>query len=326
MIKKWFTKQTKPQTEKNIYHTQPPKKSLSAQRIHKLAKLNLIPGMDFPLTSSLPTHSNLKYAEASPIQKLDLYLPSTGGSFPLVILIHGGGFGMGDKSELISKSGTDILLDNGYAVANVNYRLSSEAKAPAQIHDLKAAVRWLRAHATNYNLNPGKICAWGGSAGGILAALLGTSFGESILEGSDLGNKDESSQVQAVIDWFGPIDFLLMDEQFSGKPASQTHNDPHSPESLLIGAPIQSRPDLVKAFNPISYITSNASPFLIQHGKEDFLVPYGQSQTLYDALVPALGTDKVSLTLFDGAGHGGPQFWQPGNVELILNFLDKYLL
>jgi hypothetical protein len=117
-----------------------------------------------------------------------------------------------------------------------------------------------------------------------------------------------------------------MDQQFAGLPDSQTHDSPESPESVLIGAPIQTRPDLVKAINPITYISPSASPFLIQHGTADRLVPPQQSQIFYDALKPVLGEDKVRLTLLQDAPHGGgPQFWDPANVKLVMAFLDRYL-
>jgi acetyl esterase/lipase len=312
----------KPALEKMVAETSTPVKP----RSHKLPMRDFIAGMEFPYTQAVPRHANLAYASASKTQKLDIYLPEGEGPFPLVILVHGGGFGMGDKSHMVSKAGTDVLLDNGYAVANVNYRLSGEARAPAQIHDLKTAVRWLRANATKYHLDPNRFGAWGASAGGTIAALLGTSYEVSDLEGAELGCSQESSCVQAVVDWFGPVDFLTMDDQFSGWPDRQTHNAPDSPESLLIGAPIQSRPDLVKIFSPITYISSNAAPFLIQHGLEDNLVPVQQSQLLYQALLPVLGADKVTLTLLPGASHGGgAQFWSLENVETVLNFLDRFL-
>ena len=120
-----------------------------------------IPGVDFPITIATPQYPDLAYATASPAQKLDLYLPDGPGPFPVVLIVHGGAFMFGDKSHDISKAGTDQLLGRGYAVANVNYRLSGEAKAPAQIQDVKTAVRWLRAHAGEYRLNPDKIGAWG---------------------------------------------------------------------------------------------------------------------------------------------------------------------
>jgi acetyl esterase/lipase len=285
-----------------------------------------VPGVDFPMTYAIPQYEDLAYANVSPAQKLDLYLPQGSGPFPLVILVHGGGFNLGDKSHMRSKPGTDELLRNGYAVANVNYRLSEEAKAPAQIHDVKTAVRWLRAHAKEYRLNPERFGVWGASAGGNLAALLGTSEGVAVLEGAELGCEKQSSAVQAVIDWFGPIDFLSMDQQFAGKPELQTHNAPDSPESILIGAPIQAKPHLVEINNPLTYVSPKASPFLIQHGTRDDLVPVQQSQQLYETLKVAIGSDKITLTLLDGASHGGgPQFWDPANVKLVISFLDKYL-
>jgi len=285
-----------------------------------------IPGVDFPITRAQPHYCDLAYASISPAQKLDLYLPKGSGPFPVVLIVHGGAFLFGDKADEPSKPGTDALLEHGYAVANLNYRLSGEAKAPAQIQDIKTAVRWLRAHAKEYNLNPDKFGAWGASAGGNLVALLGTSCGVAALEGAELGSREQSSCIQAVVDWFGPIDFLKMDQQFSGKPVLQTHDAPDSPESLLIDAPIQTRPDLVKLVNPLTYISSSASPFLIQHGTEDNVVPVQQSELLYEALKVAIGADRVTLTLLNGASHGGgPQFWDPANVELILHFLDKFL-
>ncbi len=288
--------------------------------------LTTIPGVDFPVTAAIAQHPDLAYAAVSPAQKLDLYLPQGAGPFPLVLLIHGGGFMLGDKADPMSKAGTDQLLEHGYAVAVVNYRLSGEAKAPAQIWDVKTAVRWLRAHAGEYHLDAGRFGAWGGSAGGNLVALLGTSCGVQALEGFELGCPTESSEIQAVVDWFGPVDFLLMDQQFAGSPDAQTHDAPDSPESALIGAPIQTRPDLVKAINPITYISPSAAPFLIQHGTADRLVPPGQSQMLHDALLPVLGKEKVTLTLLQDAPHGGgPRFWSSTNLETVFGFLDKHL-
>jgi acetyl esterase/lipase len=285
-----------------------------------------VPGVDFPITLAVPQYPDLAYASVSPTQKLDLYLPQGSGPFPVVLLFHGGGFMFGDKADPMGKAGTDLLLNRGYAVAVVNYRLSGEARAPAQIQDAKTAVRWLRAHAGEYDLNPEKFGAWGASAGGNLVALLGTSYEVPALEGAELGCAEESSQVQAVIDWFGPIDFLLMDEQFNGTPQAQIHNEPWSPESVLIGAPIQTRPDLVRVINPITYISPSASPFLIQHGSADNQVPPQQSEQLYHALVSVIGDEKVTLSLFQGARHGGGTlFWEPFNMQRIFVFLDRYL-
>lgn len=277
------------------------------------------------MPSVTPQHKDLAYATHSEAEKLDLYLPEGSGPFPLVVSVHGGAFMEGDKGDVFAVEGFDQLLEAGYALASLNYRLSGEAIAPAQIQDVKAALRWLRAHAREYHLKPEKIAAWGASAGGNLVALLGTSCAAPALEGTDLGNASQSSCVQAVVDWFGPTDFVQMDSQFAGSECLQTHNDPDSPESRLVGAPIQLRPDLVKAANPITYVTPFAPPFLIMHGTEDCVVPPQQSQLLYDDLLSAIGEDKVTMVFLHGAGHGGPKFFEASNMQRVINFLDRHI-
>jgi len=232
---------------------------------------------------------------------------------------------MGDKSDGTGLAGVDRLLASGYAVASINYRLSNEAIYPAQINDAKAAVRFLRATAAKYNLNPDTIGAWGASAGGNLAALLGTTCGVAELEGADLGNPDQSSCVQAVVDWFGPIDFLKMDEQFAGTSCPQNHNDASSPESKLVGAAIQTVPDLVKTTNPMNYIDATDAPFLIQHGSADCNIPPVQGKNLADALGASVGAENATNILLDGAGHGGAQFEAESNLQLVIDFLDGHL-
>ena len=277
------------------------------------------------IPSVTPQYKDLAYASRSEAEKLDIYLPEGSGPFPLVVSVHGGAFMMGDKGDPFAVEGFDQLLQAGYALASINYCLSGEVIAPAQIQDVKAAVRWLRAHAREYHLKPEKIGAWGASAGGNLVALLGVSCSVPVLEGADLGNATQSSCVQAVIDWFGPTDFGQMDSQFAGNGCPQTHNDPDSPESRLVGAPIQLRPDLVKAANPITYVTPFAPPFLIMHGTEDCIIPPQQSQLLYNALLAAIGVDKVTLVFLHGAGHGGPQFFESSSMKRVINFLDCHI-
>ncbi len=157
------------------------------------------------------TITNVSYATSSSAQKMDIYIPEGTGPFPVVVLIHGGAFMMGDKSGEASNAAA--LVANGIAAVSINYRLSGEAKFPAQIEDCKAALRFLRANAAKYNLNPDKIGSWGASAGGNLSSLLGTSSGVAELEGASLGNSGFSSKVIASVDWFGPINFLTMDAE-----------------------------------------------------------------------------------------------------------------
>ncbi len=284
------------------------------------------PGGSSSFVSVAPTHTDLAYGDISATQKLDLYLPTTGsGPYPVVIMVHGGGFMFGDKSDGMGLTGVDQLLAEGYAVASINYRLSGESKYPSQIHDAKAAVRFLRANAGAYNLDPQKFGAWGASAGGNLVALLGTTCGVAELEGPELGNADQSSCVQAVVDWFGPIDFLKMDEQFAGTGCPQNHNAANSPESQLVGAAIQTVPEVVKTTNPTNYIDGTDAPFLIQHGSADCNIPPVQGKDLAEALTAAIGAENATYTLIDGAGHGGAQFETEANLQFVLNFLNKHL-
>jgi len=284
------------------------------------------PGSSGTFASVAPAYKDLAYATVSPAQKLDIYVPTNGsGPFPVVVMVHGGGFMFGDKADGAGLAGVDQLLEAGYAVASINYRLSDEATYPAQINDAKAAVRFLRANASQYNLNPDKIGAWGASAGGNLASLLGTTCGVKELEGAELGNADQSSCVQAVVDWFGPIDFLKMDEEFAGSGCPQNHNDASSPESKLVGAAIQTVPDLVKTTNPMNYIDAGDPPFFIENGTADCNIPPIQNKNLADALSAAIGADKVTYISLEGAGHGGSEFGSAENLNQVISFLDKYL-
>ena len=272
---------------------------------------------------------NIPYASLSPTQKLDIYLPDSGdGSFPVIVWIHGGAFmacDKGDDQVLPALEG----LKKGYAVVAINYRLSGEARYPAPVYDAKAAVRWIRANAHDYNFDTGRIAAWGGSAGAYLAIMLGASAGLQQFEDSSMGNSGYSCDVQAVADWFGPTDFLMMDQQpiENGLPPlpGQEHSSANSPESLLFGQTITEIPEAVKATNPLIYLDQNTPPFFIQHGTRDATVPMQQSVVLAARLKAIMGDDMVTLELLEGAEHGDPEFETPENVKKVLDFLDKHL-
>jgi len=246
-------------------------------------------------------------------QKLDLYLPKDGTNLPLIINIHGGAFRMGSKEQGVPLE----YLAQGFAVASINYRLSQHAIFPAQIEDCKAAVRWLRAHSGEYRLDPKRFASWGSSAGGHLAAMLGTTGDTKEFDVG--GNLDQSSRVEAVVDYFGPTDFLQMDAH--RLPNGQLHDPADSPESQLVGGAIQENKEKTTRANPITYIASNAPPFLICHGDLDPLVPHHQSQLLEAALKKA-GVSVIFYTV-KGAGHGG--FRDPKVAELTREFLAKEL-
>ncbi len=272
---------------------------------------------------------DLPYANQSPAQKLDLYFPDDiPGPFPVIVSIHGGAFMGCDKSDMQVMPMLEGLK-RGYAVVAVNYRLSWEAKFPALVQDVKAAVRWIRANASLYELDSQRIAAWGGSAGGYLASMLGTSNGISELEDLNMGNSEQPCNVQAVVSWFGPTDFLKMDEQLaeSGLTPSedQLHNGVNSPESLLLGQKITEIPERVSAANPETYIRPGAPPFFLQHGTRDPVVPVQQSINFAAKLSKILGENQVRLDLIQDAEHADPRFEIPENVNKVLDFLDMYM-
>ena len=260
---------------------------------------------------------DLEYARVDgKSMRLDIYGPRASKKpLPLVVWIHGGAWQNGDKRSCLARR----LADQGYVVASINYRLSHEAIFPAQIYDCKAAIRWLRANAGKYHIDPNRIGVWGASAGGHLAALLGTSGDVEDLEGS-LGPQKVSSRVQAVCDYYGPTDLIQMDAH-APRYSRLRHDAPYSPESRLIGGPIQQNKEKVARANPIRYVSKDDPPFLIVHGDRDPIVPIHQSKLLKDALAKQ-GVD-VSFSTISGAGHG---FGRRRNVERMVEaFFAKHL-
>ncbi len=272
---------------------------------------------------------DISYASLSLSQKLDIYLPDEGkGPFPIILSIHGGAFMGCDKADMHVQPMLEGL-NRGYAVVALNYRLSWEATFPALVQDVKAAVRWVRGNADWYHFDPERIAAWGGSAGGYLSIMLGVSAGISELEDLSLGNPDQPCNVQAVVDWYGPTNFLKMDEQLTASGLTPMegaeHSDANSPESWLLGGKITEIPEQVKAANPETYVRENAAPFLIQHGVADFTVPVQQSIGLAENLKRVCGEDRVVLELFEGFEHGDRRFESPVNVKRVLDFIDQHL-
>lgn len=272
---------------------------------------------------------NLPYASLSLSQVLDIYLPDHGeGPFPVILSIHGGAFMGCDKSDMQVLPAL-TALHRGYAVVAINYRLSWEATFPALIQDVKAAVRWVRGNAKWYYLDPTKIAAWGGSAGGYLSTMIGVSAGVPELEDLSLGNPDQSCDVQAVVDWYGPTNFLKMDEQLTANGlaplAGTEHSAANSPESYLLGGKITDLPQQVTATNPETYIHPDLPPFLIQHGTVDATVPVQQSMELAQKIRAVCGDDKVTLEVFESFGHGDQRFDSPVNVKRVLDYIDQYL-
>ena len=250
----------------------------------------------------VPQFANLQYGDGTNTANLlDIYLPEKfENPVPLVVWIHGGGWAQGDKSPAPQFM---QLLSRGFAVASINYRLSGEAPFPAQIYDCKGAIRYLRAHAKEFQIDPNRIGIWGHSAGGHLVALLGTSAGVKELEGNVGGNLNVSSRVQAVSDYAGPTDLGQIYAQGADDPSFMNNTVLRGYfEHFLGGGPVETHPDLIRQANPITHLTSNTPPFQIIHGNKDALVPVGQSQLLADALA-AKGLE-CELTIVEGYGHG----------------------
>jgi acetyl esterase/lipase len=207
---------------------------------------------------------------------------------PAIVFIHGGAWRGGSYGG----SQNYPFAAKGYFTVNIEYRLSGEATFPAQIHDCKAAIRWLRANAYKYNIDAERMGVWGSSAGGHLAALLGTSGDVAELEGEG-GSEGFSSRVQAVVDLFGPTDFSKM----GGR-----HNNIDSPECQLVGGLLCERAELVSLANPITYVTPDDPPFLIIHGEKDRAVPFNQSELLDKAFRKA-GVESTLIKVENG-DHG----------------------
>jgi len=246
-------------------------------------------------------------------QKLDLYLPKQkegDAPPPIIVWVHGGAWLAGSKENCPSVR----FLRQGYAAASINYRLSQHAIFPAQIEDCKAAIRFLRANADKYNIDPNRIGVWGASAGGHLVALLGTAG--DVKEFDKGPNLHVSSRVQAVCDFFGPTDLTKM----SAFASSMDHDAPDSPESLLVGGPVQENKEACKRANPITYVSKDDPPFLICHGDKDPLVPHNQS-VLLDAALKKVSV-SVKFHTVKGGGHG---FRDPEVDRMVQEFFDKHL-
>lgn len=262
------------------------------------------------LPEGVKTLRNVEYAKVGTKSLLmDVFVPAGADKpLPLIVWIHGGGWIGGDKSYCPA-----LKFSKQYVVASIDYRLAQEAMFPAQIEDCKAAIRFLRANAKKYSIDPDRVGVWGSSAGGHLVALLGTSGGVKELEGKVGECLDQSSRVQAVVDFCGPADFPLFLK-------GVTPNAIKPLQGLLGSTDEKKVKDLTVKASPVTYAAKDAPPFLIVHGEKDQTVPISQAVSMQVALKKA-GTD-VTLYVVKGAGHG---CLNDVTVKMTGDFFDKHL-
>jgi len=272
---------------------------------------------------------NINYAGDTLIShRLDVYLPRhSKAHYPAVMIVYGSAFFGNDMKQNAFEALGAPLLDSGFAVLTVNHRSSRDAIFPAQIQDIKAAVRFIKANGHKFQIDTSFIGITGYSSGGHLSAMMGTSGSvtrktinsESVqIEGTVGSYTSNSSSVNAVVDWFGPTDFQSMDSCGS----TMVHDAPDSPESILIGAPIQDNDDLCALANPISYVDPEDPPFLILHGDADPLVPFCQSALLFQALQEAGVYSQ--FVLVPGAAHG-PGLFEEEYFGMMTSFFLRCL-
>lgn len=293
-----------------------------------------MPRQFWPLTQEFldqieTKYFDIHYAQESELQILDLYYPNEKSDkpYPVIIHTHGGAFANGDQRE---NNAEPMLrgLERGYVVASIQYRRSREALFPAQLYDAKAAVRFLRANAEKYQLDPDRFAAWGPSSGGWLASMLGVTAGNPAFEDPEQGNAGFSSAVQAVVDWCGPCGgFLEMDPALARSGTGvPDHNQPDSPESRFLGRPLPEIPELVRLACPCTYVSKKTPPICIIHGSADQIVPVEQSIRFYNTILERAGADRAELCVVEGKRHhGDPWYHEPWVADECLDFLDRVL-
>jgi acetyl esterase/lipase len=263
------------------------------------------------LDSGVTVHHGVEFAVVEGYRPLllDLYVPAPPvASGAAIVYVHGGGWAVGTRRRFgrafVSWAPTplDLLAQAGFVVATVAYRLSGEACFPAQLHDVKAAVRWVRGNAARLGVDVDRVMTWGESAGGHLAVLAGLTGDTPALEGAVGDFVDQSSAVAGVVDWYGPMNLLSLSKQHAPD-SDKRPDEAGSWESSLVGAPLQSDPARSRAASPISYVHAGAPPIQIHHGTVDTQVPCAQSIEFVDALRAAGG--NADLILVEGSDH----FW-----------------
>jgi acetyl esterase/lipase len=268
-------------------------------------------------SSNITKISDVLYAQVDGHElKLDIYMPASVKDAPLLVYIHGGAWRRGSKDELP----TEAFIENGFAVASVEFRMSSVAMFPAQIHDIKAALRYLRGNASEYGFDASKIGIYGTSSGGHLVSMVAVSNGDAMMEGS-LGNYlNESSDVQAVVSYYGASNLTSILDQST--PHGLRVRGPAL--DLLIGGQPEDQKELALLASPVFHVDASSAPMLMLHGDQDPQMPINQSHELHHAY-QRHGVE-VQFEVVHGAAHGGPLFVTDINNAIVKEFFDRHLL
>lgn len=277
------------------------------------------------------SYLDVSYASVSESDVMDIFLPESDQDVPVVVMIHGGAFMFGDKEmEQVSRC-FQPLLDGGYAVATINYRLADEAVYPGAVADAKAAVRFLKANAREYGIDGENIFVWGESAGAYLANMVAETSHVEELNGDVDNNLEYDSSVKGLVSFFAPVDWYNMDADFEElgvaegeRPMGPTATD-QSGESTFLGQNIAEDEAVTVATNPVSYIEEMSQPefyAFIEHGDADTNVPYVQSERLYEALSGKYGKENITLKILEGAAHEDDAFYTEENLKEIISFLN----
>ena len=276
-------------------------------------------------------YANVAYASNSDAQVMDIYIPENAtGSDAVIIVVHGGGFMFGDQTMDIIQPVIEAGLENGYVVASVDYRKSTESTFPGALADVKAAVRYLKANADTYGIDTEKIVIWGESAGAYLSLMTALTSNVTDLDGDVTDNADYDSSVTALVDFYGPVEFYTMDDEYAALGIDgTTYSEDSSFESNYLGQAIGEDEEFTYTTWWGSYIDQLSDDFTlsawIQAGTSDTSVPYTQSENFASALSEVIGEENVSFSLIDGAEHEDDAFYTDENLAEVFSFLEGVL-
>lgn len=261
-------------------------------------------------------HLDIQYGNDNPYQLLDIYLPPEAKTkkVPLFIHLHGGGWMAGDKQDMQTAIYFG-LLNHGYAIASVEYRLSGVAQFPDPIKDCKTAVRFMKAHALEYGIDPARIAIGGGSAGAHIALLIATSPNIAYLEDLSMGSPNYGTDVRCVVAAYPPTKMSLIGS-----------DDPSTPENAFMGGIINNMDThIVDMASPYYFVTPQIPPVFLRAGNADALVPYTQTKLLAEHIENVAGSEKVDWRIVEGAGHADPAFKMPSYLSEVIDFLDLHM-